>query len=92
VKGPKCKATFFAEKMEPEACIQHGAAMWNCIQDDAGGRLDATPDPLAGAFDRQHASGQCQIEFYEQVRVSLDTFQLTPTGHVDGSGFLTAVD
>lgn len=92
VKGSKCASSFFAEKLEPEACVERAHAMWRCLQDGAGGRLDATPDPFERGISRDGATGQCQLEILEQVRVGLDTFQVTPTGHVDGSGYLTAVD
>jgi hypothetical protein len=92
VKGSKCESSFFSEKMEPEACDEHAHAMWRCFQDAAGGRLDATLDPFEGGISRRDASGQCQLEFMEQLRLDLNTFQVTPTGHVDGSGYLTAVD
>lgn len=91
-KGSKCESSFFSEKMEPEACVEHAHALWLCLQNDAGGRLDATPDPFEGGSSRDNGSGQCQLEVMEQFRVAVDTFQVTPTGHVDGSVYLTAVD
>jgi hypothetical protein len=94
VKSKKCPPSLFKSETSKQQCRKEAAAMWQCVQQDAAPRLDATPDPFShpGAIDDSTSTNECQLRLLEQYRLELGTMAVTPTGHVWGRGHLTAVD
>jgi len=94
VKSKKCEASFFKNEVSEQQCKKEADTLWQCVQKDAAPRLDATPNPFShpGSFDRTDPTNVCQLWLKEQNRLDLKTLTVTPTDHVWGRGYLTAVD
>jgi hypothetical protein len=94
VKSKKCEASFFKEQMSEQQCRKEANTLWQCVQQDAAPRLDATPNPFShpGAFYSSDPSNVCQLWLMEQSRLDLKTLTVAPTGHVWARGYFIAVE
>lgn len=93
LRSKKCEVDFFKSGMPKEQCRKQAHVMWQCVQQETAPRLDVTPDPFShpGAFDDTTSTNDCQLMLMEQFRLDLGNMAVTPTGHVWGRGYFTAV-
>ncbi len=94
LQSTKCETRFFKSGVPKAQCRKHADVLWQCVQQEAAPRLDATPNPFShpGAFDETTSTDECQLLLMEQRRLDLGNLSITPTGHVWGRGYFTAVE
>jgi hypothetical protein len=94
LQSTKCETRFFKSGVPKAQCRKHADVLWQCVQQEAAPRLDATPNPFShpGAFDEGTSTDECQLLVMEQRRLDLGNLSITPTGHVWGRGYFTAVE